>query len=174
MTSSEFSNADKLHLQAAQGWLELGDWESANEELEEIQPQLRAHPEVLKVRIQVYVEAEQWDHVVEITQTLASELPRDSFGHVHLAEALHKLGQTEEAWRTLVRVAHRFPKEWIVPYNLARYAAKLGSLVEARELLADAFAVGDAKALKLQALDEPDLEPLWRETDLGAEPNSDL
>ncbi len=152
---------DAMHLQAAQGWLELGDWESANEELEEIQPQLRTHPEVLKVRIEVYVEAEQWDYVVEVAQTLASELPRDSFGHVHLAAALHTLGRTEEAWRRLVRVAHRFPKEWIVPYNLARYAAQLGSLVEARELLSEAFALGDAKALKLQSLDEPDLGPLW-------------
>lgn len=150
-----------MHLQAAQGWLELGDWESANEELEEIEPILRAHPDVLKVRIEVYVAAEQWDYVVEVARTLAHELPRDSFGHVHLAEALHGLGQTEEAWRTLVRVAHRFPKEWRVSYNLARYATRLGSLTEARELLSEAFTLGDARALKLRALDEPDLQPLW-------------
>jgi len=157
----ELSNADAMHLQAAQGWLELGDWESANDELEENQPQLRAHPDVLKIRIEVYVAAEQWDYVVEVAETLVSELPRDSFGHVHLAAALHTLGRTEEAWRTLVRVAHRFPKEWIVPYNLARYATQLGSMVAARELLSDAFALGEAKALKLQALEEPDFGPLW-------------
>jgi hypothetical protein len=41
---------DSLHLQAAQGWLELGSHIEANEELEKIAPQLRAHPDVLKVR----------------------------------------------------------------------------------------------------------------------------
>lgn len=158
---NQLTVTDTQHLQAAQGWLELGDWESANEELEEIQPSLRAHPDVLKVRIEVYMAAEQWDYVVEVAKTLASELPRNSFGHIHLAEALHTLGQTEDAWRSLVRVAHRFPKEWRVPYDLARYASRLGSLVEARELLAEAFEIGDGKAIKLQALNDPDLAPLW-------------
>ena len=55
----------------------------------------------------------------------------------------------------------RFPDQWIIPYNLARYAAQLGDLVAARDLLAQAFRVGDAKALKLQSLDEPDLASLW-------------
>ena len=74
---------------------------------------------------------------------------------------MHCAGEGEaDAASRLVRVAHRFPKKWTVPYNLARYAAQLGSLVEARELLSEAFKLGDAKALKLQALDELDLGPL--------------
>ena len=32
------------HLSAAIGWLELGNWQEANEELEKIAPALRAHP----------------------------------------------------------------------------------------------------------------------------------
>ena len=38
---------------------------------------------------------------------------------------------------------------------------QLGSLTEALELLSEAFTLGDAKALKLRALVEPDLQPLW-------------
>jgi hypothetical protein len=45
---------DSIHLQAAQGWLELGDHIEASEELEKITPQLRAHPDVLKARWEVY------------------------------------------------------------------------------------------------------------------------
>jgi hypothetical protein len=45
---------DSLHLQAAQGWLELGNHIEANEELERIAQQLRAQPDVLKLRWEVY------------------------------------------------------------------------------------------------------------------------
>ena len=45
-----FTRPDELHFQAAVGWLELGNWREANEELENITPALRAHPDVLQVR----------------------------------------------------------------------------------------------------------------------------
>jgi hypothetical protein len=38
------------HLQAAEGWLELGNAQEANQELERITPSLRAHPAVLDLR----------------------------------------------------------------------------------------------------------------------------
>jgi hypothetical protein len=44
---------DQHHLRAAEGWLELGDWRSANEELESVTAALRAHPDVLAMRWQV-------------------------------------------------------------------------------------------------------------------------
>ena len=45
---------DTFHLQAAQGWMELGNHEEANEELELIDAPLRAHPDVLEVRWLIY------------------------------------------------------------------------------------------------------------------------
>jgi hypothetical protein len=44
---------DSLHLQAAQGWLELGDHLETTEELDEITPQMRVHPDVLEVRLRL-------------------------------------------------------------------------------------------------------------------------
>ena len=44
----EFTESDLQHLRAAQGWIELGLWDVANDELEQITPELRAHPDVLK------------------------------------------------------------------------------------------------------------------------------
>jgi hypothetical protein len=41
---------DTMHLQAAQGWFELGDHLEADEELEQMSPQNHAHPAVLEVR----------------------------------------------------------------------------------------------------------------------------
>lgn len=43
----EFSYEDRMALQRAQGWLELHLPLEANEELEEIQPAVKAHPIVL-------------------------------------------------------------------------------------------------------------------------------
>ena len=49
---------DSHHLRAAQGWLELGDWQSANAELENISPQVRVHPDVLEIRWHIYAKAQ--------------------------------------------------------------------------------------------------------------------
>lgn len=45
---------DQRYLDAAQGWLGLGDFLAANEELDNITPELRAHPVALAVRYEVY------------------------------------------------------------------------------------------------------------------------
>ena len=45
---------DSLHLQAADGWVGLGDFAAANSELEEITPASRAHPDVLQLRWRIY------------------------------------------------------------------------------------------------------------------------
>jgi hypothetical protein len=44
---------NQRHLAAAQGWLGLGDWLEANEELEQIAPDIRTHPAVLSLRYEV-------------------------------------------------------------------------------------------------------------------------
>ena len=161
VTPPEFSHADRLHLRSAEGWLELGDWQSANDELESITPLLRAHPDVLKLRVEIYSAAKRWEYAIEVAATLARELPDESFGFLRLAYALHELKRTKEAWDALLPIADKFPELWVIPYNLACYACQLGNLAEARSWLEQAFKVGDAQELKLEALDDPDLAPLW-------------
>ncbi len=48
-------------------------------------------------------------------------------------------------------------------YNLARYESQLGRLEQAKKGLEEAFQLGDARKMKLAALEDKDLEPLWRE-----------
>ena len=57
----ELSNADKFQIEAAEGWLMLGNPVEANEELEKISPENRRHPAALSVRWQVYATAEWWE-----------------------------------------------------------------------------------------------------------------
>jgi tetratricopeptide (TPR) repeat protein len=151
---------DRRHLEAAQGWLELGNWLEANKELERITPQLRAHPDVLRMRVEIYSAAKKWDYAAENMNALCRMVPDDSLGYLRLAFALHELKHTKEAFDALLPVADKFPEQWLIPYNLACYACQLGRLDEAREWFHRALTLGDEKAIKLEALDDPDLAPL--------------
>ncbi len=154
---------DSLHLQAAQGWLELGDHIEANEELEKITASLRAHPDVLKVRWEIYAAAKKWKATLDIAAALIQLDPDDPLGWVHRSYALHELKQTTEARDNLLHVVDKFPISATMRYNLACYECQLGRLEQAKEWLKKAFALGDARKMKLAALDDPDLQPLWKE-----------
>ncbi len=154
--------SDLHHLQAAEGWLELGNHLEANEELEKITPQVRAHPMVLVVRWKIYAQARKWDVCVDLAEALVKLAPDDPFGWIHRSYALHELKRTQEAWDRLLPAVEKFPSEWTIPYNLACYACQLGNLPEAKRWLQKALQIEDASKLKLMALDDPDLEPLWK------------
>jgi tetratricopeptide (TPR) repeat protein len=159
------SPPDLFHLEAAQGWLELGSHTEANQELEKIKAQLRAHPDVLKVRWQIYAMAKKWEATLEIATTLIQLDPDDPLGWVHRSYALHELKRTAEARDNLLRVVDKFPFNATMRYNLARYECQLGRLEQAKQWLEKAFLLGDARRIKLAALEDPDLEPLWKRTD---------
>ena len=48
-------------------------------------------------------------------------------------------------------------------YDLACYECQLGRLEQAKKWLEETFRLADPKKMKLAALGDPDLEPLWRE-----------
>ena len=54
-------------LRAAQGFLELGDPDSAWEELESIPAEDRAHPVALRLRVCIYREKKKWMEMAEIS-----------------------------------------------------------------------------------------------------------
>ena len=158
-----------MFLQAAEGWLGLSNWREANEELEKINPQLRTHPDVLKVRWAVCALAKNWDVGVEIGHLLVEAEPQDSFGWVNRSYALRRssIGGLRAAYDALTPAVDRVKDTQPVAFNLACYASQLGNLDAAREWLAKAFAAafrsGTVTRFKQQALAEPDLEPLWPE-----------
>ena len=49
----------------------------------------------------------------------------------------------------------------MIQYNLACYCAQLGQLDAAKEYLEKSYELGDTKQIKLMALDDDDLKPLW-------------
>src|SRR6267154_703016 len=154
---------DSMHVHAAQGWFELGNHQEANEELEKITPQNRAHPAVLEVRWEIYAAIKKWEAALDIASALIQLVPEYSLGWIQRSFALHELKRTVEARDNLLPVVDKFPNEPILRYNLACYECRLGRLEQAKNWLEKAFRLGDARKMKLAALEDRDLEPLWKD-----------
>jgi predicted Zn-dependent protease len=157
----ELDGSDKFHLNGARGWYELGNYTEANEELEQISPHLRSHPDALRVRYEIYAALKKWEMAAELAKAISALVPESAFGWIHCAYALHEMKRTKEAWDVLLPVADKFSDQWVIRYNLACYAAQLGDLTGARQWLEKTFEVADRGEIKLMALDDKDLEPLW-------------
>ena len=154
---------DPMHLKAAVGWIQLGDYDSANDELENIRAEWRAHPDVLELRWLIYSHHEQWDACLDITSAIVKMAPDRVSGWIHKAISVRRAngGGFEKAKALLLEAAQLFPADSTIQYNLACYSAQLGQLDAAKEYLHKSYELGDAKQIKLMALDDEDLKPLW-------------
>ena len=150
---------DQRSLEAAEGWLGLGDHVSAQAELRQISPEMQSHPEVLLVEWQINAHSKQWEVCVEIAAALVEMLPALENGWIERSFALHELKRTQEAFDLLLPAEKKFPENWTIPYNLACYCAQLARLSEAKRWLKRAMAI-DADTVKREAKDDPDLKPL--------------
>lgn len=159
----KFPLPDKRYLDASEGWLELGNWREANEELENIRPELRGHPYVLELRYKIFAAAGRWDMALGVAEGMRSILPDNQWGHFYTAYALHELKRTQEAYDALKSVIPKFSGHQLMHYNLACYACQLGHLKEAYALVEIARDMPGGIDIRKQALDDPDLEPLWNE-----------
>jgi predicted Zn-dependent protease len=156
---------DIHHLRAAEGWFELGSDADAMHELDNISPAEKNHPVVLELRFQILAKKSEWDACRDIAETIIKQLPDFAGGWLHLAYATRRAngGSEQAAFDILQPAAARFPDEPTIPYNLACYVCQLGQLPEARNWLKRALAIGDKKQMKVMALSDADLKPLWEE-----------
>jgi uncharacterized protein HemY len=155
---------DSLHLQAAEGWIGLGNYADANVELEQIATPNRAHPDVLQLRWRIYADARKWDARLHIATALTTMTPERRFGWVHRAHALDKLGRTLEAKDLLVAANDRLENNATIAFHLAQYCCGLGQIDEAKRWLGKALlaanGVEELARLRNLALEDPRLEPL--------------
>jgi uncharacterized protein HemY len=157
-----------MYLEAARGWLELGDPKSALQEIENITGLRRAQPDVLRLRLQIYLKCRQWRSAFAIAQGLAGFTPRDPDVFLAQAEAARQMpgGSLSRALALLLEVANEFPDEPAVPFRLACYNCQLGNHATALSWLQIAFDVASRSKTELKwlgtALEEPDLAPLHR------------
>lgn len=151
---------DSHSLNAAMGWLELGNAAEARIELEKVSAANQDHPDFLGVKWRVHADQQDWAGALEVAQQMVRSWPDQPEGWIHQSYSLHELEQTEEAWRTLLPKAHEMPGCEVIPYNLACYACQLGRAVEAFEWLKCAARRKGKSVIKNMALEDADLEAI--------------
>jgi tetratricopeptide (TPR) repeat protein len=150
---------DQRHWQTAVGYVELGMFQDATDQLEKIDPFNRAAPEVLAVRMAVYHGLKQWELMQEIAKRLADFQPHDVQWIISYAYATRRADSIQAAKEILLNAETKFPKEGIIKYNLACYFCQTGDTESAKNYLKKAFELDSSWRAK--ALDDPDLEALW-------------
>ena len=147
------------NLRAAQGFLELGDPDSAWEELELIPAEDRAHPIVLRLRVYIYREKKKWMEMAEISRHLTEIEPEQAEHWTNRAWAERRHQGIPVAEKTLLNALKHFPNEGLLYYNLACYSAVDGRTLEAKSLLSKAIELDPS--FKEMALEDEDLAGLW-------------
>jgi tetratricopeptide (TPR) repeat protein len=152
---------DQQYWSAAIGFVELGMFQDANAELEKIDPSNRAAPQVLVLRIAVYCGLENWELMVGLTKRLTEFQPDDFQWPVSLAYATRRASSIEAAKEILLNAESQFPKQALIKYNLACYFCQTGDIENAKIHLKKAFKID--LSWRITALDDPDLQPLWKD-----------
>ena len=148
-------------LQAVLGYHELGMWDEALAELDEIEQRhasLVPRVETGELRILVYQGAQRWPEMRCLAQEWAERERSRPAWFVSWAYALRREESICAARRVLERALSLHPNEPLISFNLACYDAQLGSLDEARRHLFRALRLDPG--MRKTALADPDLEPL--------------
>ena len=148
-----------LHLQPFYGYLELGLYDDANNELESLPDPLKNLPEVLLARLELLMMLKRWEDGAMLGQSLCGLWPKQSDFWFRTAFCLHEMRRTEEARQTLLNAPEPIQNIAVYSYNLACYESQLGDVRAAKKLLKECF--DKDASFKQLALDDPDLQPVW-------------
>jgi hypothetical protein len=162
----DLDHNDVHYLRSAIGWLELGSPAESLVELDAMSAAGQAHVDTIEARWLALAELKRWEAATQVARQLIAAAPDRSIGWLHHAYALRRSsnGSVLAAYNALSPVAERFPKEAIIPYNLACYTCQLER--DPKETLAwlkQAIAAGQRKEIVAMALKDPDLKPLRKE-----------
>lgn len=157
-------NSDR-GLQAAVGYLELGMLAEANEEIENLAPDIKTSSSALGVRMEIYRAAQKWRLMEVVALELWKRHQDEPVYWNDLAWAVRRADSLKAGQKILLNAAERFPSDAMTQFNLGCYACQLGDTDQSKERVRKAIEL-DAK-FKMLALDDPDLEPLWKRIEGG-------
>lgn len=126
-TISPLLPPEAFHLQAATGWLALGNVKEARAELEQLSTAHREHPDVLESWWKIFCEEKNWPDAFECGAKLSVVMPSRAMGWIAQSFALHELKRTREAYELLHSVVGKFREQFVIPYNLACYQCQWGT-----------------------------------------------
>lgn len=127
--SPRSSISTRKRLEYTKGYIELGLVKEAAEEIESIDAEDSLSMEVQRVRIDLFMEAKQWNEVVDLAAQIAETMAEDEQVWISWAYALRELQRVKKAEEVLLRAEKiHGHKSAILHYNLACYACLLGYL----------------------------------------------
>jgi tetratricopeptide (TPR) repeat protein len=149
------------HLSAALGYIKLGMLDEAIEELEGVEPEQRARPEVLGVWVEVFAAAGKWHEMQRIALHLTTIQPDNAQWWLHLAFATRRIESVEAAREILLQAERYHPGEPTIQFNLGCYACSLGEFDAAKKYVLRS--IQRVRGFRQLALKDSDLKPLWDE-----------
>jgi predicted Zn-dependent protease len=142
----------------AEGYSELGMLDDAIGELAQLDAEQQDRPEILRMRIDIFLRKQSWIDALRLSQQFCAANPSEPFGFVHSAFCLHELGRTPEAKQTLLDGPATLLDEAVYYYNLACYDTVLGNLGQAKVYLRASFRLN--KSFREMAKTDPDLSQI--------------
>jgi predicted Zn-dependent protease len=148
-------------IRAAEGFAELGMYDDALAELDEVDPDLQDTVQTLRMRVEIVLRQRSWKSALRFSLRACQLYPSESWAFIHAAFCLHELGRTQEAKQTLLDGPDRLLDEPVYYYNLGCYDAVLGNLHQAKAYLRTSFRLD--KSFRELAKSDPDLERIRNE-----------
>ncbi|HEY8965042.1 MAG TPA: tetratricopeptide repeat protein [Candidatus Methylacidiphilales bacterium] len=148
----------RREIQSILGYYELSMWDEALAEAAEAEARIGPRPDFDELRVAILQEAKRWEEMRAVAERCARRDPTRAGWFVAWAYALRREKSIAEARPVLELALSLHPKEALIPFNLACYAAQSGHLAEAKALLDKSLALDPG--LREQALEDPDLAPL--------------
>ncbi len=151
---------DQIVLDWATERLESGSTLDAGSKLERLSADARNHPQVLRLKHQIYFAERRWHAALETAKAWAAAQPDDPAPWEAQAASLCELRQFTQAMDLLTPLAERFPGRPELAYKLSQLCAEMGRLEQAQGWLFKALDAGDKHRLVSRVMQDQALEPL--------------
>lgn len=148
----------RWRLSHARGYIELGMYRDAVEELDALPADLHGGAEALVLRAAAFQGLGDWKRLMPIAAALVHVQPGDAGHWVTWAYATRRADSLAAAERILRQASLLHPREATITFNLGCYACQRGDLAAAQDLVDQAIALNPA--FQTAAAEDPDLEPL--------------
>ena len=121
------------------------------------------HPEVLLASLELQSGLKNHLRTVDVGRLLVNgrRCVDRAWVWLTLADSLHQLGHTEEAYEKLKEFARHGSRDGLVHYRLAVYACLLGKPDGAKRHFGNAMNTPEGVKLKLAALEDEQLQDIW-------------
>jgi len=151
-------SASERLIVAAQGYCELEMRCEALGELDKLPPEEQLRPDVLEMRVLLFMQEHLWRKALNASRKLCAVAPETPIGFIHAAYCLHEMGETRQARKLLLEGPLSLQADATYHYNLACYECVLGNFDAARGYLQTSVSMDEK--LRETAKTDPDLKPL--------------